>query len=102
MDRKEVENIAPWTYVIKDLNNCNKKDNQKLKQGGKSFYIFGYFQLFTTMFKLLVILFIIKMYARNNILKLNNCVLTIFTSNNKGHPLSTYTKFSEKLTFLIA
>ena len=33
------------------------------------FYILGYFQLFTNMFKLLVILFIIKMYACNNIFK---------------------------------
>ena len=33
------------------------------------FYILGYFQLFTTMFKLLFILFTIKMYARNNIFK---------------------------------
>ena len=32
----------------------------------------GYFQLFTTMLKLLVILFIIKMYVRNNIFKLIN------------------------------
>ena len=33
------------------------------------FYILGYFQLCTTMFKLLLILFIIKMHARNNIFK---------------------------------
>ena len=33
------------------------------------FYIFGYFQLFTTIFKLLIILFVIKMYARNNFFK---------------------------------
>ena len=41
------------------------KSNQNISFN--QFYILGYFQLFTTMFKLLVILFIIKMHARNNI-----------------------------------
>ena len=43
------------------------KSNQNISFN--QFYILGYFQLFTTIFKLLVILYIIKMYARNNIFK---------------------------------
>ena len=46
------------------------------------FYIFGYSQLFTTMFKLLVILFIIKMYARNNIFKLIKVFLFFFNTSS--------------------
>ena len=37
-------------------------------------YILGYFQLFTTMFKLLIIIFIFKMYAHNNIFKRINLI----------------------------
>ena len=44
-----------------------RKSNQN--SSFNQFYIFGYFQLFTTMFKLLIILFIIKIYAPYNVLK---------------------------------
>ena len=46
-----------------------EKSNQNINFN--QFYILGYFQLFTNMFKLLVILFINKIYASNNILNTN-------------------------------
>ena len=60
--------IKEFESIAKGIHFNNKKDNQKLKHGGKPstthllskifLYFLGYFQLFTTMFKLLVILFI--------------------------------------------
>ena len=73
------------TNILVWLSNRNISFNQ--------FCIFGYFQLFTTMFKLLAILSIIKMYARNNvfilkIIKTWNCTKTrikvLINLNNKS------------------
>ena len=60
------------------------------------FYIFGYFQLFTTMFKLLVILFIIKMYARNNILT------TLYGENSSSDHAQIKSRNRVKITVKVA
>ena len=66
------------------------------------FYIFDYFQLFTTILKLLVILFVIKMYARNNFFKSVARIANLPSIGNKTVKMSANVKtscFSESLYY---